>query len=192
MNTKIENTISRISEEARGRFTSLLTNARRQTKAAANTVAKGKQPLNAVSKFGLQLTAHSHKTADKVLKQQTKLVENQINAFATRLSAAASATDFRNLLVTQIRLIPTNASQLVSDTRETFIILASAGQELGSMVKSSVTGFRGTVKPAARKAAGKTSGKTAKKKTSKVSKKKATARTAVAMPTTSTHEQKAA
>lgn len=188
MNTKIENTISRISEEARGRFARLLTNARRQTKAAADTVAKGKQPLNAVSKLGLQLTAHSHKTADKVLKQQAKLVENQINAFATRLNAAASATDFRNLLATQIRLIPTNASQLVSDTRETFTILASAGQELGSLVKSTVTGFRAAAKPAARK----TAGKAAKKKTSKVSKKKATARKAVAIPTPSTDEQQAA
>lgn len=167
MKLQIENSISRIADDARGRFFNILKGARRQTENAAGAVTKGKLPVKTVSKLGLKLTAVSHRTADKVLKQQTRMVENQIDAIASRLHAAATANDLRDLVGTQLRLIPVNASRFVSDARATLGIVASAGQEAGKLVKSTVAELRAPVKPK------KAVKKVTKKATKNASKKKA-------------------
>ena len=167
MKLQIENSISRIADVARGRFFSILKGARKQTENAAGVVSKGKQPVKTVSRLGLKLTAVSHKTADKVLKQQTRMVENQIDAVASRLHAAATANDLRDLVSTQLRLIPENASRLVNDARTTLGIVASAGQQAGKLVKSTVAELRSPAKP---RKAGK---KVAKKATNTASKRNA-------------------
>ena len=171
MNVQIENNISRIAEEARGRFFALLDDARSRTINAAGAVTKVKGPVQVVSKLGLKLTATSHKTADKVLKSQTRLVENQIDAFAGRLRAAAKAETLRDLVGTQLRMIPENASRYVEDVRDTFGIIAGAGQEMGGLVAGTVQELRGR-KPATPKAAKKTAKKTARKTASKKTAKK--------------------
>jgi hypothetical protein len=170
MNSTIENSISRIAEKARGRYQAILTDARSRTEQAAGRVTKGKKPVKTFSKLGLKLTAASHRTADKVLKQQTKMVEHQIDAFAGRLAAAAEANGVRDLLKTQFRMIPENAALLVSDTRAALGIFASAGAEVRSLFKDTAEELRGR-KPAAAKATAKTPAaprkKAAKKKTAK-------------------------
>ena len=166
MKLQIENSISRIAEQARGRYFALLKGARSQTENAAGRVSKGKGPVKTVSKMSLKLTAVTHRTADKVLKQQTRMVENQIDAVASRLKAAASATGVRDLVRAQIILIPENASRFASDARETLSIVTSAGQEVGKVLKGTVAELRGKAP--------------AKKVASKVSKKKATAKKAPA------------
>ena len=162
MNAKIQESISRIADEARNRYTALLSVVRKQTAAAAGTVSKGKGPLKVVSNFGLKLTAVSHKTADKVLKQQVKLIGNQIDAAAGRLQAAASSTDLRDLISTQFRLIPQNVSRFTEDARDTLVIVSGARQEVGQLVKGTVAELKGAAKPA--KAAPKTTKKAARKK----------------------------
>jgi phasin family protein len=166
MKLQIENSISRIAEQARGRYFELLKGARSQTENVAGKVSKGKGPVKTVSKMSLKLTAVTHRTADKVLKQQARMVENQIDAFASRLHAAATATDVRDLVRTQIRLIPENASRLVGDARDTLGIVASAGQEVGEVLKGTVAELRGKAP--------------ARKVTKKASTKKATAKKAPA------------
>ena len=180
MNLQIENTISRIADEARGRFNKILKDARYQAESAADAVSKGKGPVKTVSKLGLKLTATSHKTADKVLKQQTKLVENQIDAFASRLHAAAGATGLKDLVDGQVRLIPEQASRFVGDARETLNIIAGAGQEVGTLLKGTVAELRGVSTPVTKKATVKkaTGKKAAPKKTTtkKVAAKKPAAK----------------
>lgn len=154
MKMQIEDSISRIAEQARGRYFAILTGARTQTENAAGTVSKGKGPVKTVSKMSLKLTAVTHRTADKVLKQQTRMVEHQIDAIAARLHAVAAATGVRDLVRTQIKLIPENASQIVSDARDTLSIVTSAGQEVGKLLKGTVAELRGKtpVKKAVKKA----------------------------------------
>ncbi len=192
MKLQIENSISRIADVARGRFFSILKGARKQTENAAGVVSKGKQPVKTVSRLGLKLTAVSHKTADKVLKQQTRMVENQIDAVASRLHAAATANDLRDLVSTQLRLIPENASRLVSDARTTLGIVASAGQEAGKLVKSAVAELRSPAKP---RKAGKKVAKKAPNTTSKrnaPTKKAAVKKDVAAKAPVVTEEQQAA
>jgi hypothetical protein len=157
MNPRIEKSISRIAEKARGRYQAILQDARSRTEKAAGSVVNGKKPVKTLSKLGLKLTATSHRTADKVLKQQTKMIERQIDAVAGRLAAAADASSVRDLIQTQFRLIPENAALLVSDTRAALGIVVSAGAEIRDLVKETASELRGrktaTPRPSAKKPA---------------------------------------
>jgi hypothetical protein len=185
MNPKLENTMSRIAEDARGRYTRLVKDARKRTESAAHRVARGKKPVQTITGLGLKLTAISHKTADQVLKQQTRIVELQIDAVAGRLKAVADARNIGELVRTQVRLIPANVSRLGADARDTFSIVAGAGLEVRDVFKGTIAELRGK-KPAARKAsrktpAKKTARKTTRKTTAKAPKTRAkTASTRVA------------
>ena len=177
MNLKLKESIDRIADGARGRYRKMLADARAVTKDAAGTVKKTKAPVQIASKFGLKISALSHKTADRVVKQQTKLVENQIDAFAGRLTAAAGASGIRELVDTQLRMIPENVSRFATDTRDTLRIFGEAGQEVGSIVAGTISEFR--AKPAkARKAAPKAAPKAAKKAGKKTAKKAVTKKVA--------------
>ena len=150
MNAKLENAISRIADDARGRYDALLANARRSTQQAAGRVRRGKKPLKIVTRLGLKLTAVTHRTADKVLKQNTKLVEHQIDALARGLKEAAGASDLRELIAKPVRLIPENASQIATDAREALHIIASAGGEVGQILRGTADELRGKTAPVAR------------------------------------------
>jgi phasin family protein len=177
MNQNVENAISRIADDARARYAELLHDARQKTEQAAGQVTRGKKPLKTISRLGLKLTAVTHRTADKVLKQNTKLVEHQIDAIAERLKAAADARDLRELVGTQVRMIPESASRMASDAREALNIVVGAGGEVGQILqgtaaelrgKSPATKARAAKKPARKKAARKTSRKSAPAKTAPI------------------------
>jgi len=143
MNLQIENSISRIFDQAISRYQALLAGARQQTGKAAGRVVRGKKPVKTIAKLSLKLTAVTHRTADKVLKQQAKMVENQIDAVAGRLRAASESRNLREFVGTQIRLIPVNASQFAKDTRAALTIVAGAGSEVGGLVRNTVAELRG-------------------------------------------------
>jgi phasin family protein len=150
MKLQFEDRISEIADKARDRYEDAISAARSRTEKAAGRVTKGKKPVKAVSRLGVRLSGVSHRTANKLWKRQTKLVEDQIDALAGRLKAAAAAPDLKKLVKTQIQLIPDNASRLQVEARETFEIIKGAGGEIRDIVKESVDEFRGR-KPAARK-----------------------------------------
>jgi hypothetical protein len=151
MNPTFDNTMSRIADKARGRYARLVKGARQRTESAADRVALGKKPVKTITGLGLKLTAISHKTADQVLRQQTRLMEHQIDAVADGLKAAADAKNLRDLVRTQLRLIPHNVSRIAGDTRDTLSIVANAGMELRAVVKSTISELRGKA-PSAKKA----------------------------------------
>lgn len=174
MNARIETPMSRIATEARGRYAAALKTARNRAEKAADRVADGKKPVQTLSKLGLKLSAVSHRTADRVLKQQARMLEHQIDAVAQRLNVAATAKSFGELVRTQVRLIPANASRFAEDTRETFSIVAGAGGEVRTLLADTVGEIRGrrtTVrktaprKAPAKKAAKKAAGRKAAPKT---------------------------
>ena len=142
----------------------MITGARKGTENAAGLVKKGKRPVKTLSKAGLKLTRLTHKTADGVLKQQTKMVENQLDGFAGSLHAAATASDLKSLVRKQIELAPQNASRWLEDTRSTFGIIAGAGKEVGGIVAVTIDELRG-------KTVAKTTAKKVRKTTTKAAKK---------------------
>ncbi len=148
MNLQIENSISNIADKARGRYEDAITAARKGTEKAAGRVSKGKKPVKTVSRLGVKLSGVSHRTLNKLWKRQTRLVEDQIDALAGHLKAAANAGDLRNLVETQIELIPGNASRLKDEAREAFGIVKGAGSEIRGIVIGTLDELRGK-KPAA-------------------------------------------
>ncbi len=143
MNPNFQNTMSRIADRARGRYARLVKGARQRTEFAADRVTLGKKPVKTITGLGLKLTAISHKAADQVLRQQTRLVEHQIDAVADRLKAAADAKNVSELVRTQLRLIPHNISRMASDARDTLSIVANAGIEVRDVVIGTISELRG-------------------------------------------------
>lgn len=153
MNARVETPITRIATEARGRYEAIVATARSRTEKAADRVVEGKKPVQTLSRLGLKLSAVSHRTADRVLKQQARMVEHQIDAVAHRLSAAAAARSLGELISAQVRLIPANASRFAEDTRETLAIVAGAGGEVRGLLADTVGEIRGRRRAAAKKPA---------------------------------------
>lgn len=150
MNLHIENPVSEIAQKARGRYEDAVKGARQRTEKAAGRVTKGKKPVKTISRLGIKLNGVTHQTANKLWKRQTKLVEKQIDALAGRLKAAADAEDLRDLVETQIRLIPENTARFADEAREAFKIVKDAGGEIREIMKDSVDELRGQ-KPVAKK-----------------------------------------
>ena len=150
MNPQVERSLSRIADEARDRYNTLMDNARSRTEKAAGRVRKGKKPVQTLSKLGVNLSKVSHSTTAKVLKQQGKMVEHQIDALATRLRTAAQAGSLRELLRDQVRLIPVNTSQFVTDTRASLSIVASAGGDVRELLAGTAAELRGKTSVPAR------------------------------------------
>ena len=67
------------------------------------------------------------------------------------LKAAANADDLRNLVETQIELIPDNANRIKEEAREALDIVRGAGSEIRDIVKVTIDELRGR-KPVAKKA----------------------------------------
>ena len=154
MNPRIENSFNRITDQARDRYAAWLKSARNQTEQVAGQVRKGKRPVKTLSQLGIRLTGLSHRTTTKVLKQQTRLVEHQIDALAGRIRSAAHAESVRELVRVQVQLIPENASQFVTDTRAALSIVADAGTEVREILGGTISELRGKAEaPAAPKAA---------------------------------------
>jgi len=150
VNPQIENSYSDIADKARGRYEDVVKGARQRTEKVAGRITSTKKPVKTISRFGVKLSNVSHQTTSKLLKKQTKMVEAQIDALAGRLKAAADATDLRDLVKTQIRLIPENTSRFADDAREAFGIVKVAGGEIKELVKDTVEELRGR-KPVAKK-----------------------------------------
>jgi len=196
MNPRADSSAERLASEAGGRYRTLVSGARSQTEQVAGRVVDGKKPVQALSKLGLELSSLSHRTTSKVLKNQTRLIEHQIDALAGRLHTAARAGSIRDLVRSQIRLIPQDASRFVEATSKTLSVVADAGGEVRQLFAGTVAELRGkpqgkTTKPAARKKAKTATRKAAKKKTAKktarrkasASPRKATAKKSATPPT---------
>ena len=166
MNARVERSLSRIADEAKARYDALLDGARHRTERAAGNVRKGKRPLKTLTKLGVDLSSLSHKTTAKVIRQQTKMMENQLDALASRLRTAAQARSLTDLVRDQIRLIPEDASRFAKDSRATLGIVADAGSNVRDLFGETASELRSAPRPAAKKKARRVAKKKAKTVTS--------------------------
>lgn len=152
MNLQIENSISDIAARARGRYEDAVRAARKGTEKAAGRVTRSKRPVKAISRCGVKLSNVSHRTMARIWKRQTRLVEEQFDAVAGHLRAAADAENLKELVRAQIDLIPDDARRFRAEAREAFEIVRGAGKEIREIVKVTVDDLRGVKPQAARKA----------------------------------------
>jgi hypothetical protein len=177
MNPQIEQSLNRIAASAEGRMRAIVDGARQGSKRAASGIEKGKKPLKTLSGLGLKLSAVSHQTTDRVLKQQTQLAANQLDAIARRFESAAKATCLRDLVKKQIQLTPEQFASLSRDTRASLGILVDAGADARDILGGTFNELKKAGKSRTA-AASKTAKKTAKKAKAKVARKASSAKTA--------------
>lgn len=127
--------------------------ARHRAAAAAGQVADGKKPVQTLADAGVAISKVSHKATGKIIKQQARIVSNSIDAVAGRLQAAAGAESLKELVGTQVRLVPENTARLINDTRDALDIVVDAGSEVRGIVVKTFGTLRGKAAKPAKKAA---------------------------------------
>ncbi len=170
---KLENLYSNTAEKAREQAEDVVAGAQDRVEKASEWVAHQKTPVRKITSASLKLSAISHRTADKLIKQQEKAIEREFDALAAYLRTLASSHDVRSFVREQANVLPRVTQRMVENSRQTFSILRDAGSDINGLARSTVTEFRPTTsrKPATRKtaktAATKTKKKTARKTTSR-------------------------
>jgi hypothetical protein len=175
MNPQLEPSIDRIRSQARRSYQRFFNTVRTTSGQAAGRVKAGKKPLKTLNGLGLKLSGVSHRTADKLLTQQTRLLANQLDTLASRLDKAADADSIRAFLGTQFSMLPEQFGRLAADTRASLDIVVNAGSEARELLQGTVSELRGRNAPARKKATRKTTArKTAAKKARKTTAARAT------------------
>lgn len=144
----------------------------------AGLIAKTKGPVNTFGETGLKLNNLSHKSIEKLLKQQVSALEDLIDGSADRLKMAAKADDVQSLIDGQVSSLPKSRDMAVSNAKKTATIMRDTGDAFGDLFKDVVVDIS-SAKPGTRKKA------TAKKRTTrKATAKKTGTRKASARKTT--------
>jgi len=146
----------------------------------AGLIARTKGPVNTFGETGLKLNNLSHKSIEKLLKQQVSALEDLIDGSADRLKMAAKADDVQSLIEGQVSSLPKTRDMAVSNAKKTVGIMRDTGDAFGDLFKDVVVDIS-SAKPSTRKKAStkkRTTRKTTAKKTGskKSSAKKAPAK----------------
>ncbi|MFU8896881.1 MAG: phasin family protein [Gammaproteobacteria bacterium] len=159
----------------------------------ANLISKAKTPVNVFADTSLKLNNLSHKSIEKLLKQQVAILRDIIDGGVRRLEMASRAQSVRTLVDRQVSTLPKTRDHAMQNARKTVSIVRSTGEAFGDLFKDvvvDISSARKAGKPAAKKkatgrkpAAKKAS---AKKKTAgrKPAAKKASAKKTAAKKTT--------
>jgi len=153
----------------------------------AGFISWTKRPVHAVADTTLKLNALSHKSIEKLLKQQVKMLDDLIDGSAGRVEMAAKAKDVKSLFEKQVSSLPKSRDHAVKNARKTMTLVRDTGDAFGDLFKDVVVDISstGSKKAPARK---KTTAKkaTTKKRTArKAGAKKTTARKTAAKKRTS-------
>jgi phasin family protein len=139
----------------------------------AGFISRTKRPVHAVADTTLKLNALSHKSIEKLLKQQVQMIDELIDGSAERLEMAAKAKDVKSLFEKQVSSLPKSRDHAVKNARKTMTLVRDTGDAFGDLFKDVVVDISG----AASKKAPARKKTTAKKRTAKkAAAKKTTAR----------------
>jgi hypothetical protein len=128
----------------------------------ASLITSAKTPVRVAADTGLKFNTLTHKSIEKLLKQQAAALEELIDGSADRVEMAARAVSMRVLVEAQISTLPTSRDHVVDNARKTVAIVRDTGDALGELVKEAVVDIssaRTRRTPAARKAAGRPAAK---------------------------------
>jgi hypothetical protein len=129
----------------------------------AGLISRTKTPVHAFADTGLKLNALSHKSIEKLLKQQVASLEDLIDGSARRLEMAARAKSVRTLFEAQISSLPKSRDHAVKNARKTVAIVRDTGDAISELVKDAVEDISASARPG-RKPAKKAAGRPAAKK----------------------------
>jgi len=119
----------------------------------AELLTKSKRPVHAIADTGLKLNNLSHKSIEKLLKQQVAALDDVIDGGARRLEMAARARTVRTLIDGQISTLPKTRDHAVKNAKKTVTLVRETGDALGDLVKDVVVDISSARKPGRKKAA---------------------------------------
>lgn len=125
------------------------------TRAARATAAKSaerikalKDPIRAVSRSGVKLTAISQGTAERLIHLQEQLVTAALTDAAAQLERAARAESARDLVQDQAEVLRATRERIVSDISQAVEILKDAGSDVRKVAQQTYAHVRGKTEPA--------------------------------------------
>jgi phasin family protein len=153
----------------------------------AGLISRTKRPVHVVTDTSLKINNLTHKSIEKLVKQQARMLDDLIDGSVQRLEMASRAKTVKTLVDGQISTLPKSRDHAVSNARKTVALVRDTGESFGDLFKDvvvDISSARPGRKPARKKAASRkpAARKTAAKKrtTKKAPAKKATARKAPA------------
>lgn len=117
----------------------------------AGIITKTKKPVHAIADTGLKFNTLSHKSIEKLVKQQVAAIDDLIDGSAERLEKAARARTVRTLVEGQINTLPQTRKHAVKNARKTVSLVRETGDAFGDLFKDVVVDISSARKPAAKK-----------------------------------------
>jgi phasin family protein len=117
--------------------------ARTATARSAERIKALKDPIRAVSRSGVKLTAISQSTAERLIQLQEQLVTSALTDAATQLERAARADNVKDIVKDQAEVLRATRERIVSDITQAVTILKDAGgdvRKVATHTYESVTG----------------------------------------------------
>lgn len=145
---KLADTVKAESRELADRAIKGLRTAGLET---AGIITKTKKPVHAIADTGLKLNTLSHKSIEKLVKQQVAAIDEFIDGSAERLEKAARARTVRTLVEGQISTLPKTRKHAVQNARKTVTLVRETGDAFGDLFKDVVVDIASARKPAAKK-----------------------------------------
>jgi phasin family protein len=119
----------------------------------AGIIVKTKKPVHAIADTGLKFNTLSHKSIEKLVKQQVAAIDDLIDGSAERLEKAARARTVRTLVEGQISTLPQTRKHAVKNAKKTVTLVRETGDAFGDLFKDVVVDISSARKPAAKKKA---------------------------------------
>lgn len=161
------------AEQAQDYVDTTIARARSSVEQAADLVEKMQGPVKALAKAGIRLSELSQEYTEKLVTMQADLIGGTIADGAKRLRKVAKASNVRQLLRTQIELLPATRDRFTDEFRHAAEIVAEGGSDLRGFARETYGALTHPVKPAR-----KTARKTTRAKTSARGKRSAKRKTA--------------
>jgi phasin family protein len=130
--------------------------ARNATAKSAERIKALKDPIRAVSRSGVKLTAISHNTAERLIELQAQVVTSALTDAAVQLERAARAENVKDLVRGQSDVLRATRDRIVNDITQAVTILKDAGgdaRKVATHTYASVTGKAEAATVAAKKKA---------------------------------------
>lgn len=119
----------------------------------AGIITRTKKPVHALADTGLKLNTLSHKSIEKLVRQQVATIDEFIDGSAERLEKAARARTVRTLVEGQISSLPQTRKHAVKNAKKTVTLVRETGDAFGDLFKDVVVDISSARKPAAKKTA---------------------------------------
>lgn len=138
MMTKIEQFADNLKTESRQLADRAVASLRTAGLETAGLIAKTKRPVHMIADASLKLNALSHKSIEKMVKQQVVVLDDLIDGSSRRLEMAARAKTVKTLLEGQMATLPKSRDHALANARKTVAIVRDTGDAFGDLFKDVV------------------------------------------------------